>query len=274
MDAGDRGSRRLPGDAQATSRRSPSRKSLEAESRRLSARVKELEQERAAMEASRADLEDFVAMAAHEMLKPLVATEWYATLVSERMGHTLDLESRRDLDAMIRISSRVIVLVEALLMDARERHRPLHRQDVDLSAVIRDCVRMFDTEIRTREAHLEIDPMPVVKGDPALLSGVFSNLFANALKYGPRSGGNIRVSVERSEAGWTFAVQSPGPELPEEACERIFDAWELGPGERRGRGSGLGLAIVRHIVERHGGRVGVTSPNNSSNRFFFSLPAE
>jgi len=30
---------------------------------------------------------------------------------------------------------------------------------------------------------------------------------------------------------------------------------------------------VRHIIERHGGHVGVTSPSDSSNRFFFTLPA-
>ena len=115
--------------------------------------------------------------------------------------------------------------------------------------------------------------MPVVEGDPVLLSGVFSNLLSNALKYGPRSGGDIRVSAVRSEAGWTFAVQSLGPAIAEEGRERIFQAWERGPGERRARGAGLGLAIVRHIIERHGGHVGVTSPSDASNRFFFTLPA-
>ena len=112
---------------------------------------------------------------------------------------------------------------------------------------------MLDTEIQTRNAHLAIDPMPVVEGDPVLLSGVFSNLLSNALKYGPRSGGDISVSAVRSEAGWTFAVQSHGPAIAEEGRERIFEALERGPGERRARGAGLGLAIVRHIVERHGG---------------------
>jgi light-regulated signal transduction histidine kinase (bacteriophytochrome) len=239
---------------------------LEAEAERLRARVEELERERT-------QLEDYVAMAAHEVLRPLVMTEAYATLISERMGHTLDLTSRHDLDTMIRISGRVRFLVESLLLDARDGHRPLHRQQVHLSEIVDDCVRMLDPEIQTREARLEIDPMPIVKGDPALLSGVFGNLLLNALKYGPRRGTDIHVSVVRSEAGWTFAVQSPGPAVPAEVRERIFDAWKRGPSERRTYGAGLGLAIVRHIVERHGGQVGVTSPSESSNRFFFTLPA-
>ena len=183
----------------------------------LSARIEELERERA-------QFEDFAAMAAHELLQPLVMTEAYATQVSERAGHGLDLNSRHDLDAIVRISARVRMLVDGLLVSARETGRPLHREQVDLTEVIRDCVRMLGTEIATRNAHLDIDPMPVVEGDPVLLSGVFSNLLSNALKYGPRSGGDIHVSAVRSEAGWTFAVQSLGPAIAEEGRERIFEA--------------------------------------------------
>jgi light-regulated signal transduction histidine kinase (bacteriophytochrome) len=243
----------------------PSRSQEELEIERLAARVEELEQERARMQ-------DFAAMAAHELLKPLVMNEAYATLIGERVGHSLDHESRRDLEAIVRISSRMRLLVEALLLDAYDDQRPLRRQQVDLADVMRDVVRMLDAEIHAREAKVDVDPMPVVEGDPALLSGVFGNLLANALKYGPRQGSDIKVSVVRSEAGWTFAVNSPGPPIPEDGGEKLFEAWQRGPGERRARGSGLGLAIVRHIVERHGGEVGVSSGDESRNRFFFTLP--
>jgi len=53
----------------------------------------------------------------------------------------------------------------------------------------------------------------------------------------------------------------------------IFEPWERGAGERRARGVGLGLALVRQVVERHGGRVGVTSQDPTANRFFFTLPS-
>jgi chemotaxis family two-component system sensor kinase Cph1 len=262
MRAGERSHPRTPGTELVASR---SIAEPAAELDQLKARVEELEQERAR-------LQDFAAMAAHELLKPLVMNEAYATLIGERVGHSLDRESRRDLEAIVRISSRMRLLVEALLLDAYDDGRPLRREQVDLSDVLRDVVRMLDAEIHSRDAKVDIDPMPVVEGDPALLSGVFGNLLANALKYGPRSGNDIKVSVARSDAGWTFAVQSPGPPIPEGAGEQLFEAWQRGPGERRARGAGLGLAIVRHIVERHGGEVGVTSSGESRNRFFFTLP--
>ena len=239
---------------------------LEEEVLRLSARVEELERENK-------DLKDSAAMGAHELLKPLVMAQACAEMIAERAGHALDLDSRHDLDMLARMSGRVRLLVEALLMDARGAERPLERQTVDLSEVISGCVSMLDREIRARDARVEVDPMPVVSGDPALLTGVFGNLLSNALKHGPREGGEIHVSATRTDAGWTFSVHGPGAAIAEDDRQRIFEPWNLGRGERRARGVGLGLAIVRRIVERHGGEVGVTSPAESSNRFFFTLPA-
>ena len=253
---------------------------LEDEVARLTARVDQLERERAELERQRSEqeheyreLEGFVAMAAHELLNPLIMTEAYARLIAERAGFGLDLESRRDLSTLASVSSRVRMTVEALLTDARDNERPLRYEPVDLSEVLEHCLQTLEPQLRARAAHVDVDPMPVVKGNPALLAGVFGNLLSNALKYGPRDGGDIRVSVSRSEAGWTFAVQSPGPAIPSRERDRIFEPWERGRDERRAEGAGLGLAIVRKIVERHGGEVGVTAPNDASNRFFFTLPA-
>jgi signal transduction histidine kinase len=252
----------------------PSRPALEGEVVRLAGRVEELERELEESRAQSARLERFSAMAAHEVLKPLVMTEAFATMIAERGGHGLDLDTRRDVDTLIRISSRMRVLVEAMLMDARPDRQPLERQAVDVSKVLNDCVEMLGAEIKAREVRVDVDPMPVVPGDAALLTGVFGNLLSNALQYGPREGGEIQISAERSEAGWTFSVESPGPPIPEIDRQRIFEPWQRGWGERRARGVGLGLAIVRQVVERHGGQVGITTPSNATgNRFFFTLPA-
>ena len=252
-----------------------SRQVLEGDVARLNARVEELEAELEATRAQAAQLERFAAMAAHEVLKPLVMTEAFLTMIAERSGHGLDFDTRRDVDTLIRVSSRMRVLVEAMLMDARPNGRdPLNRQAVDVSKVLNDCVEMLGAEIRARDVRVDVDEMPVVPGDEALLTGVFGNLISNALQYGPREGGEIQISAERSEAGWTFSVESPGPPIPESDRQRIFEPWQRGWGERRTRGVGLGLAIVRQVVERHGGQVGVTSPpNTAANRFFFTLPA-
>jgi signal transduction histidine kinase len=270
--------RARPGQGSALRRRelvkARPRPDLEAEVARLTARVHELEHERETVERERVAAGDFVAMAAHEVLKPLVMTEAAATLISERARDALDLESRQDLDLMIRVSARVRRVVEALLMDASDAQRPLSRRPVDLGDVLVDCIDLLGAEIEERGVHVDVDPLPVVSGNADLLGGVFSNLLANALKYGAREGGDIRVSATRSAAGWTFHVTSPGPVIEERERRRIFEPWQRGIAERRATSFGLGLAVVRRIVERHGGHVGVRpATGGGGNRFYFTLPA-
>src|SRR5215212_8019510 len=84
----------------------------EREAERLSARVEQLETEKAALEA-------FAGVAAHELVEPLVITEAYATMIAERLDETEHAESRRDLAALSRTVSRTRLLLEALLHDAR-----------------------------------------------------------------------------------------------------------------------------------------------------------
>ena len=242
------------------------RGALELEVERLTSRVEELERERV-------EIENFTAMAAQVSVSMSGLSISCAALVAERAGHGLDLASRQELDLMVRMSQRVRLLVSALLTDARDHGIPLHRQEVDLSSVVQDCLEVLREDIRARRIAVQIDPLPVVSGHPALLTGVFGNLLANAVKYGPRDGGEIRVTAESAGEEWTFAVQGPGPAIPESDRVRIFEPWERGMTERRARGAGLGLSIVRRIVERHGGVVGVSCPTAHSNRFYFTLPA-
>jgi two-component system, chemotaxis family, sensor kinase Cph1 len=234
---------------------------------RLSARVQTLEREKASVEA-------FAAVAAHELLEPLILTESYATLLNERLEDAEHEETRRDLDALARSARRGRLLVETMLYDARTSGRTLERRPVDLNAVVRDTLRLLKPEIDACEADVEVEELPQVNGDESMIAGVYKNLLLNALKYSPRSGSSIRVGVSRNGGDPSLYVESEGPPIPEEDRQRIFEPFNRGHGERRARGTGLGLAICRDIVLRHGGSIGVVPAEPSGNRFFFTLPAE
>jgi chemotaxis family two-component system sensor kinase Cph1 len=238
----------------------------EREAERLSARVEQLETEKAALEA-------FAGVAAHELVEPLVITEAYATMIAERLDETEHAESRRDLAALSRTVSRTRLLLEALLHDARATEHHLPSRHVDLQRLASECLELLAAEIRAREASVTVGELPVVSGNEALLSGLFTNLLMNALKYSPRAGAEIAVDALRAGDEWRVWVDSEGPTIPAEDRDRIFRPYERGTGERRARGAGLGLAICRRIVERHGGRLGVMPAPQGGNRFFFTLPA-
>ena len=232
----------------------------------LRARIAELESEKAETEADAAEV-------AHELLTPLVMVDASATMAAEQLDVEFDADALRNLDALRRGAVRTRLLVETLLHAAGSRGGPLQRSVVDLNTVLGDCLSLLAPEIQFRGADVQVAALPDVLADEALIGAVFSNLLVNALKYGPRHGGTIRVDATLVDTDWRVSVQSQGPTIPVQDRNRIFEPYHRGRGERRARGAGLGLTICRQIVERHGGQIGVTATRQGENRFSFTLPA-
>ncbi len=237
---------------------------LQLEIDRLSARVEELERERDQIEA-------FAAVAAHELVEPLVMTEAYTSIISDRLDGPEHAASRADLQALGRAVARLRRLTESVLHDARSRSG-LDRHSVDVDALVADCVVLLGPEIEARDARLQVDALPDAVGDEALLGGVFTNLLVNALKYSPRRGASIRIGGEDQLDGPRYFVDSEGPTITDDDRARIFDSFQRGRDERRAHGAGLGLSICRRLVHRHGGEIGVEPVADGGNRFFFTIP--
>jgi signal transduction histidine kinase len=232
---------------------------LEAEIRRLQARVRELELEKTEVEA-------FAAVAAHELLASLVMTEAYAATVCERLDGERHADSRRDLETLGRGAARMRLLVEALLHDARSSGRRVRRRPIDLNLVLRECLTLLAPQIRARRADVYFAKLPVIRGEETMISAVFINLLSNALRYSPRRG-QIAVGATRDNGCWRLSVQSQGPPIPVEERQHVCEPYH------RDRGAGLALAICRHMVERHGGQIDVSANNDTGNHFYLTLPA-
>src|SRR3954465_5934835 len=91
----------------------------------LGARVAELEQ-------LRVRLEDFAALVAHELVKPLALAGSCVNQVLEQTETELDASTRLDLQLVVDACSRAQMLVEALLADAQQRGSPMQRELVDV----------------------------------------------------------------------------------------------------------------------------------------------
>ena len=231
-------------------------------------RISELEREKA-------EVEGFAAVAAHELLTPVVMIDACAATLSDRLADESHAESRRDLAVLRRGCAQSRLLVECLLHQAAFRDRPLQTRRVELDGVVGDCVALLGPEIRARGAQVHVDPLPAVDVEAPLICAVFMNLLVNALKYGPRRSPTVRVEAAREGAVWRFSVESEGQTIPLDEREVIFEPRRRGRGERRARGGGLGLAICRQIVIRHGGEIGVApGAHGRGNCFSFTLPAE
>jgi two-component system sensor histidine kinase/response regulator len=117
------------------------------------------------------------------------------------------------------------------------------------------------------------DDAAIFEADKALMKRVFANLVQNALTHSP-SAVTIRLTARGDPNGVLFTVADNGPGIPPEYRELIFRKFEQVPAPRTGRGrtSGLGLAFCRLVVERHGGRIWVTSTPGTGSAFHILMP--
>ncbi|MFN7983947.1 MAG: HAMP domain-containing sensor histidine kinase [Vicinamibacterales bacterium] len=99
--------------------------------------------------------------------------------------------------------------------------------------------------------------------DRTRLEQALQNLAANALRYAPPRTA-VELDAVREGDTVTLLVTDHGPGIPAEHLARVFDRFYKGDASRAAHegeptGSGLGLSIVKAIVERHGGKVSVSS---------------
>jgi two-component system OmpR family sensor kinase len=203
----------------------------------------------------------FVADASHELRTPLASIRGYAELSKREQNPVPESVTH----AMGRIESeagRMGSLVEDLLLLARlDAGRPLDAESVDVSMLVVNAVSDAHAAAPSHDWKLDLPPEPVeVRGDPARLHQVVTNLLANARTHTP-AGTRVTTSV-RPEGEWVrIAVHDTGPGVPIDLQPNVFERFARGDNarSRTGGSTGLGLSIVAAVTRAHGGSVEMSS---------------
>jgi signal transduction histidine kinase len=120
---------------------------------------------------------------------------------------------------------------------------------------------------------LSIGPMPVVRGHPSLLSLLFQNLLANALKFHPADRRpEVLVHAQLAPGVARISVSDNGIGIAPEHRPLLFQPFQRLHRRNEYEGTGLGLALARQIAEAHGGSIGVDSLPGQGATFTVTLP--
>jgi heavy metal sensor kinase len=217
----------------------------------------------------------FTADASHELRTPLAVIHAHAELALSKPRSAE--EYRETLLACLKATSRMAMLVDGLLTLARADAGRLDVRfaAVDLRALVAEVVEAFGPQARSAGIALAqaLDEPATVKGDPALLARVSSNLLSNALRYTPE-GGRVNVTLRAEDATALLIVEDTGcgiaPEDQPKVFERFFRADKAR--SRAQGGNGLGLAICKTLVDVHQGTIAFTSVPQRGTRFEVRLP--
>jgi len=221
--------------------------------------------------------QDFISNVSHELKTPLTSIKAMVEVLLE--GGAEDSKLRKDfLENINQEVDRLSRLVSDLLLLSRlESDREfLNPISTDFVTLITRTVSRFQPRAMKEGITLSLEikgDIPPLKVDVNYIDQVISNLIDNAIKYTP-SGGKIDVIVEDLGKDIRVSVKDTGIGIPKEDLPRIFERFYRGDKSRSLSlgGVGLGLSIVKHIVEAHGGRVGVESEIGKGSTFYFTLP--
>jgi two-component system phosphate regulon sensor histidine kinase PhoR len=224
---------------------------------------------------------DFVANASHELRTPLATLSGFIDTL--RGPAREDAPAReRFLEIMHAQATRMARLIDDLLSLSRiELNAHLRPQTrVDLVAIIGQVVDSLQTLARDRETTVTIEaPAPLtVLGDRDELLRVFDNLVENAIKYAA-SGKRVEIRAAampapNGELEAQVAVKDYGPGIAPEHLPRLTERfYRVDVVDSRAQGgTGLGLALVKHILNRHGGRLTIESGAGQGATFRVHVP--
>jgi two-component system, OmpR family, phosphate regulon sensor histidine kinase PhoR len=225
---------------------------------------------------------DFVANASHELRTPLAALSGF---IDTLQGSARDDAPARDrfLSIMQEQARRMARLIDDLLSLSRIELNAHRRPDtpVDLVPIVRQVIDSLQTLARDRGVTVQVEGANVltVLGDHDELIRVFENLIENALKYGA-VGKRVEITLTQGQSTdglpeARVAVRDFGPGIAPEHLPRLTERfYRVDVRESRAQGgTGLGLALVKHILNRHRGRLSIESKPTAGAVFTAYLPA-
>lgn len=223
---------------------------------------------------SNEELQNFAFVAAHDLQEPLRSVLGFLDLLSKKYGNgaTLDEKAERYINHSVEGAKRLQRLVGDLLIYSRLSTKPPALREVDCNTVIDAAIVDLATPIHESAAKITYDNLPTVVAEKMQLGQVFQNLIGNAIKYRGSEPLTIDISCERQGINWLFTVRDNGIGFEMEYADRIFLIFQRLHGRTAYPGTGIGLALCRRIVERHHGRIWVTSEPNVGSSFKFTLP--
>jgi PAS domain S-box len=221
---------------------------------------------------------EFVANVSHEFRTPLaIITGYIETLLDGALEDRA--LSEKFLAIMARNGRRLTLLIEDLLTISRLEHRSVRMafQPVNMRDLLKRVIEQLEPAVTDRQATVSVDweaDAPEAEADPGRMEQVFVNLLENALHHSP-PGVRVRVIGRRAGDRLEIVFSDNGPGIPPEDQPHIFERFYRVQKDRSRTGeggTGLGLSIVKHIVQAHGGSVGVESRPGEGAAFQVRIP--
>jgi PAS domain S-box-containing protein len=200
---------------------------------------------------------------AHEVRNPLTVLKGFAQILQAS-----DKESKY-YALMLSEIERIEAIISEFLMLAKPQEAKFY--DHDLRLLLEDVIHLMETKAIMNGVQLNkviLISNAMIQCDANQIKQVLINILQNAIEAMP-SGGNIHISLSQADKhSLCLRIRDEGCGIPEDRLEKLGEPFY----SSKEKGTGLGLMISYKIIEKHRGKIGVSSRVLEGTTFDITLP--
>jgi len=197
----------------------------------------------AQLEELNKELEAFSYSVSHDLRAPLRHIGGYIDLLGLELGSSRSGEASRFLKSVSESAKQMGTLIDDLLAFSRMSRAEVRRKQFQMGELVEEVKQALQSEAQGREVRWDIEPLPQVFADRAMLRQVWVNLLSNALKYSRhRQLAELKVGCRTHPTEFEFYVCDNGAGFDMQYAGKLFGVFQRLHPVDEFEGTGIGLA--------------------------------
>jgi two-component system sensor histidine kinase/response regulator len=241
---------------------------------RLQMATKQLIEYAEKLEGRNKELDEFCAIASHDLKEPLRKITSFGERLDEECSSDFNKNGKAYLAKILDATSRMNQFINDLLEYSKISIETKQYRSVNLNTIVKEVSENLEALLEKTNGTINVDSLPTVKGIPLQFHQLFLNLISNALKFSKKDVApivNIQ-SLPAENGAVRIIIEDNGIGIESTSFKRIFNLFERLHGKSTYEGSGMGLAVCKKIVEFYKGTIQVESEPDKGTKFIIVLP--
>jgi len=239
-------------------------------------RIQDLEEKLSHSSEAKNLKQEFLSIASHNLRAPIAQLKGYQEVFQDSSASEKDKQKifGRMTQSVYQIERLVEQILTVMGLEGDEKKRKFVQ--VDILTILEKIVSSYKDKIKKKNIKLNFetssDAVYYLADEMKITTGI-SKVIENAMKYTPVNG-EVSIRLNDTETEIWIEISDTGPGIPSESLKHIFkqEFYRVNPMTPETEGYGLGLYISQLIVNKHGGRITISSKEGQGTKVIIYLP--
>jgi PAS domain S-box-containing protein len=215
----------------------------------------------------------FTYAASHDLKSPVRIIHNFSYLLAEHLKDTLTPQAKELLKLISNQAKNMGKLIDDLLTYARLDIQNYPAEEIDMDHLIHETLTTIE---KPASFQVKVQPsLPKILSFKTPLKQIVYNLISNAVSHHHHPDlGVISITGETKKNKLIFKVSENGPGISKKYHKKIFEPFQSVTSSQTSSNNGMGLNLVKKILEKHKGKIKITSKEGKGTSFEITWPLE